>query len=104
MIAALVQEAIEPFSVSDVLVESVVVLFLLIPISLSIWAFLDAVHRPRWVWAMSDRRQLVWLVMIIMGVITMILGIIVSVFYLVMVRRELRSIENGNMDLFTSPG
>lgn len=83
------------------LIESVVVLFLLIPLSLSMWAFLDAVHRPRWVWAMSERRQLVWLIMILMGVITMILGIIVSVYYLIMVRRELRAIENGDIDALT---
>lgn len=94
-------QPIEPFSFGDVLIESVVVLFLLIPLSLSMWAFLDAVHRPRWVWAMSERRQLVWLIMILMGVITMILGIIVSVYYLIMVRRELRAIENGDIDALT---
>lgn len=66
------------------------------------WAFLDAVHRPAWVWAISGRRRLIWLIMIIMGVITMILGIIVSVYYLIMVRSELRAIENGNIDLLAA--
>lgn len=91
------------FTLQDVLWESVVVIVLLIPLGLSIWSLLDAVHRPRWVWALSGRRQLVWLILIIMGVITMIVGLFVAGYYLAIVRPELRSIEAGDMTQFEPP-
>jgi len=49
------------------------------------------------VWALSGRRQLVWLILIIMGVITMIVGLVVAGYYLAIVRPELRSIEAGDI-------
>lgn len=66
-----------------------------IPIGISLWAFLDAARRPQWAWALSGRRQVVWLVAIPFGVLTVIGGLLISLWYLFKVRPMIAAAERG---------
>ena len=52
--------------------------FACIPLGVSLWALLDAAHRPGWAWALAGRRRIVWIVVILFGILTVIGGLIIS--------------------------
>jgi hypothetical protein len=70
-----------------------------LPISLSAWALLDAAHRPQWAWAMTDRRQVVWMSAILLGTFFVFGGIVVSAWYLHRIRPAIAAAEEGRLDL-----
>ena len=72
-------------------------LFACFPIGLSLWAFLDAAKRPQWAWALSAHRQVVWLVAIPFGVLTVCGGLAISAWYLVRVRPVVAAAEHGDL-------
>ncbi|HEY6532451.1 MAG TPA: hypothetical protein VIY72_09115 [Acidimicrobiales bacterium] len=68
---------------------------LCIPLALSVWALLDCVHHPQWAWALAGRRQLVWLMVILFGLLCVGPGVVVSIWYLVKVRPVVAAAERG---------
>lgn len=68
-----------------------------IPLSLTIWALLDAARRPQWAWALTERRQVVWMAGIMFSALTVIGGVAVSSWYLVKVRPQIADAEDGRM-------
>src|SRR3954469_24723301 len=68
-----------------------------IPIGLSLWAFLDVARRPQWAWALSSHRQVVWMVAIPFGVLTVCGGLLISAWYLVRVRPDVAAAERGEL-------
>lgn len=68
-----------------------------IPISLSLWALLDAARRPAWAWSLAGRSQLAWLVAIAFGVLLLIGGLAIASWYLVRVRPVIRAVEAGDL-------
>jgi uncharacterized membrane protein len=75
----------------------VVTAFFCLPLGISMWAFLDAARRPQWAWALSPHRQVVWLVAIPLGVLTVIAGLVISLWYLLRVRPEVAAAERGEV-------
>jgi len=73
------------------------------PLGLSILALIDAARWDSWVWAMAGRRRVLWMAVIAFGVLSVPLGIAISAFYLLWVRRHLRSVESGNIELPDPP-
>ena len=71
--------------------------FFAIPLSLTVWALLDAARRPQWAWALAGRRQVVWMVGIMFSALTVVGGMAVSTWYLVRVRHEVRAAEDGRI-------
>jgi hypothetical protein len=71
--------------------------FAAIPLSLTIWALLDAARRPEWAWALCGRRQVVWMAGIMFSALTVIGGVIVSTWYLTKVRHEVAAAEEGRL-------
>lgn len=71
--------------------------FACIPLGISVWALLDAAHRPEWAWALAGRRRVVWMVVIMFGIVTVIGGLIISAWYLVLVRPRIRAAEEGDV-------
>ena len=71
--------------------------FACIPLGISVWALLDAAHRPEWAWALAGRRRVAWMAAIMFGVLTVIGGLIISSWYLAMVRPRIRAAENGEI-------
>lgn len=68
-----------------------------VPLGVSIWALLDAARRPRWAWALSGRRQVVWMALILFGVFSVIGGLLISGYYLARVRPRIAGVEGGEL-------
>lgn len=73
------------------------VLILALPLMLTVWALLDAARRPEWAWALARRRRVAWMAGILFAALTVIGGIVVSLWYLVRVRAEVRAAETGEL-------
>jgi len=67
-----------------------------LPISLSMWALLDAARRPPWAWSLAGRSQVAWLGAIAFGVFLLLLGVAISGWYLIVVRPSIAAVEDGD--------
>lgn len=85
------------FGFGDIAWGFVVTCFFAIPIGVSLWALLDAARRPRWAWALAERRQIVWLAVIMFGVLSVIGGLLISGWYLLRVRPAIAAAERGQL-------
>lgn len=74
-----------------------VVSVLSVPLGLSVWSLLDMARRPQWVWAISGRSQALWMTGILFGVLLLLVGLLVSLRYLLHVRPDLARIEAGEL-------
>ncbi len=68
-----------------------------LPLGLTLVAFLDAARRPRWAWALSRHRQLPWMIVIVLGAVTVIGGLAISSWYLLVIRPRLAGVERGEL-------
>lgn len=73
----------------------------LVPISLSLWALLDCARRPPWAWSLARRSQVAWLGSIAFGILLLVFGVAISLWYLIRVRPTIAAIEAGNFDRFS---
>ena len=71
--------------------------FFLIPITLTAWAFLDAARRPAWAWSLAGRSQAAWMAAVFLGVLTVVGGLLISGYYLAVVRPEIAAAEDGRV-------
>jgi len=83
--------------VGQILVAVVVAAFAAIPLGLSIWALLDAARRPQWAWALSGRRQVVWMAAVAFSAFTVLGGVVLATWYLVRIRPEVAAAEEGQI-------
>lgn len=82
---------------SRLAVALVLAVFAAVPLSLTIWALLDAARRPQWAWALSGRRQVVWMAGIMFSALTVLGGMVVSAWYLLRIRHEVAAAEDGRI-------
>jgi len=82
---------------SELAVAVVLACFAAIPLTLTIWALLDAARRPQWAWSLSGRRQVVWMAAIMFAAATVLGGVIVSTWYLTRIRQEVQDAEDGRI-------
>jgi len=68
-----------------------------LPLAISLWALLDITRRPSWAWALSGRRQVVWLAAVLLGFLTVLGGLAVSGWYLWRVRPDIAAAEAGRI-------
>jgi hypothetical protein len=71
--------------------------FACVPLGISLWALLDAAHRPEWAWALAGRRRVVWITAILFGILTVIGGLLISGYYLVSIRPRIAAAEEGDV-------
>ena len=81
----------------DIFLMTLMLVALSIPLAVTAWAFLDAAGRPRWAWAFAGRSQLVWMIVIAAGIITVLGGLAISGWYLFRIRPTLAAIEGGDI-------
>lgn len=79
----------------DLIEAMAVTLVLSIPLAISVWALLDCARRPAWAWALADRRQVIWMALILVGFLTVLGGLAISIYYLVRVRPVIAAAEDG---------
>ena len=68
-----------------------------IPLGLSVWALLDAARRPQWAWSLAERNQVLWMAVILGGVLSVVLGVGISGWYLWRVRPVVAAAEEGRI-------
>ena len=68
-----------------------------LPLIIVALTFLHAAKTPQWVWAFSDRTQIIWLALLLIGIGLLPLGLGGTVWYWWKVRPQLASIERGDM-------
>lgn len=68
-----------------------------IPLVLIMIAFLHAARTPQWVWAFTERTQVLWMVVLLAGVAIMPIGLPMAAWYWFRIRPELRAIERGEL-------
>lgn len=69
-----------------------------VPLALSVWALLDAAHRPEWAFAFANRSRTTWVVATGFGIIFCGVGVVVAGYYLLKVRPQIAAIEAGRVD------
>jgi hypothetical protein len=72
-------------------------LFFSVPLAVTMWALLDAARRPQWAWALAGRSQVLWMVVVILGALTVVGGLAVSTWYLLKVRPLVADAEAGRI-------
>lgn len=82
---------------SELAVALLIAIGAAIPLSVTVWALLDAARRPQWAWALAGRRQVVWMAAILFGTFSVVGGLILSVWYLANVRHEIAAAEEGRL-------
>jgi hypothetical protein len=70
-----------------------------IPLAISVWALLDAAHRPEWAFVLAGRSRLVWVAACGIGILFNVVGLAVSIWYLVKVRPGVAAAESGQISL-----
>ncbi|MBK9558302.1 MAG: hypothetical protein WAX12_03130 [Candidatus Microthrix subdominans] len=80
---------------SDFLAMFGVLLVAAAPLALSVFALLDAARRPAWAWSLAERPQAMWMAMILLGTFLSVLGVGLSLWYLLKVRPVISAAENG---------
>lgn len=63
----------------------------------SLRALFDAARRPRWVGALSRHPQTPWMAAVAVGVLLTVVGLAISLWYLLKVRPTLAAIEGGDL-------
>ncbi|MEZ5381797.1 MAG: hypothetical protein R2754_08365 [Microthrixaceae bacterium] len=81
----------------DVMATLGVVLLAAAPLGLSVFALLDAARRPAWAWSLAQRPQAMWMAMILVGTFLSVLGVGLSLYYLVRVRPAVAGAEEGRI-------
>ena len=82
---------------SHLAIAVAVAVFAAVPLAVTLWALLDAARRPQWAWALSGRRQVVWMAAIMFAAISVIGGLVLSTWYLTRVRHEIAAAEDGRV-------
>jgi hypothetical protein len=83
--------------VTDVAASLAMTVLFALPLGITLWALLDAARRPQWAWALSGRRQVVWLILILAGGCSVLGGLFVSGFYLTRIRPLVAAAEDGRL-------
>jgi hypothetical protein len=81
-------------TVAKVLVTTVLAA---IPLAISVWALLDAAHRPEWAFALARRSRTAWVAATGLGILFCGPGVLVAVWYLVKVRPGVAAAESGRI-------
>jgi hypothetical protein len=89
---------------SDVGIALLVAVGAAVPLGVTIWALLDAARRPQWAWALAGRRQVVWMAAIMFGTVSVIGGLVLSIWYLSNVRHQIEAAEEGHLPGAHRPG
>jgi hypothetical protein len=82
---------------ADLLWATVVTVVLCLPLAISAWAFLDAARRPSWAWSLAERSQVAWMGVVVAGVFINVLGVAISLWYLLKIRPEVAAAEEGRI-------
>jgi hypothetical protein len=81
----------------DLVFTAASIVFFAIPLGLSVWALLDAARRPEWAFALAGRRRVVWVAAPLFGVLFLVPGLVIALWYLLRVRPQVAAAEDGRL-------
>jgi hypothetical protein len=70
--------------------ELLVLLMLALPLIVNVWALIDAASTPRSRWEAADQNQLLWVILLVVGLFFCWLGVVLSIVYFATIRPKLR--------------
>jgi len=88
------------YSASEIISALMWLTLVLLPVLYTLVAFLDVARRPGWVWALAGKRQLLWLWLLGMSILTVYGGLLVATAYFIFVRPSLARTESGDLRKF----
>jgi hypothetical protein len=77
--------------------ELVAVSLAAIPLGISLWALLDIARRPAWAWGLSGRNRVGWMAAVMVGICSVIGGLVISGWYLLWIRPVVKAAEEGRI-------
>jgi hypothetical protein len=77
--------------------EILLILLASIPLAVSLWALLDIARRPAWAWGLSGRNRIGWLAAVLVGMCSVLGGLLISGYYLLWVRPAVADAEEGRL-------
>lgn len=81
----------------DVVVMAGSIVVFSLPLGLSVWALLDAAHRPEWAFALANRSRTTWVALNAAGIFVCAAGVLVAAWYLLRVRPVVAAAETGRL-------
>jgi hypothetical protein len=66
-----------------------------VPLAISLWALLDIARRPAWAWSLSGRNRVAWMAAVLVGMCSVVGGLVISGIYLLRIRPAVADAENG---------
>ena len=69
-----------------------------LPIALSLWAMLDAAHRPEWAFSFVNRSRTAWVAACAIGILFCGPGVVIALWYLLRVRPQVAGVESGRLE------
>jgi len=79
--------------------EIVLITVASLPLAISVWALLDIARRPAWAWGLSGRNRVLWVALVLVGMCSVVGGLVISGFYLLRVRPSVADAEQGRLTL-----
>ncbi len=74
----------------------IVLVLLLVPLGISLWGILDAAARSDGAWQQAGQSKILWISLQVVGIfLFVVVGLAVSVFYLVAIRPKVSAAELG---------
>lgn len=73
------------------------------PFAVTGLAFLDVARRPAWAWALTGRRQAVWMAVLGGAWITWLGGAAIALWYFATAHRDVRDAERGDIRFWVEP-
>ncbi|MDP9452377.1 MAG: hypothetical protein M3P97_03085 [Actinomycetota bacterium] len=74
----------------------IVLVLLLVPLGISLWGILDAAARSDGAWQQAGQSKILWIALQVVGIfLFVVVGLAVSVFYLVAIRPKVSAAELG---------
>lgn len=68
-----------------------------IPLGISVWALLDIAHRPAWAWGLSRHNRIGWMAAVLLGMWSVVGGLVISGIYLLRIRPQVADAEAGRL-------
>jgi hypothetical protein len=59
-----------------------------VPFALNVWGLVDAASRPGWAWQRSGQNQTLWIVLMVVGLFTCLVGAALALVYLLAIRPQ----------------
>jgi hypothetical protein len=66
-----------------------------VPLAISLWALLDIARRPAWAWSLSGRNRVAWMAAVLVGMCSVVGGLVISGIYLLRIRPAVADAEDG---------